>query len=307
MNKTHILDLDLQYINCCLCGEDNYDVLYKEKFSNNNNLGLASLFSCRTYHQAHLRIIRCKNCGLVYSNPTIPREEILNAYSDSLVGGFLEEKDNLELSAHRYLKRIEKYISPGRLLDIGCSAGFLIDSARKRGWDVYGVEPCKLAADFGRSELALNILNKSYSQDDFPPDYFDLITAIHVIDHVYSPALFLQGIFYNLRKKGAVFIVTHDIQSYLARALGEKFPPIDIQHTYFFSRYTLRHLLEKVGFKILEINQARITYSLRYYLEALKFVSPTSYDMINYLVNLFCISGMKITIPSGNIEVLAIK
>ena len=51
----------------------------------------------------------------------------------------------------RYAKIIAKYSKPGKVLDVGCAAGFILRGFKDSGWDVYGIEPNETMA--GYSEL----------------------------------------------------------------------------------------------------------------------------------------------------------
>jgi 2-polyprenyl-3-methyl-5-hydroxy-6-metoxy-1,4-benzoquinol methylase len=42
--------------------------------------------------------------------------------------------------AQKHFSVLQKYASPGRLLDIGCSAGFFLKVALDCGWEVLGIE-----------------------------------------------------------------------------------------------------------------------------------------------------------------------
>src|SRR5438105_1315272 len=41
---------------------------------------------------------------------------------------------------------------PGRLLDVGCAAGFFVDEAGRAGWDASGIDVSATMVDWGRRE-----------------------------------------------------------------------------------------------------------------------------------------------------------
>src|SRR5262249_36404199 len=70
----------------------------------------------------------------LYDDPAYFRD------ADSGYGDYLSAENSHRRMAARRLRWIGRYQAPGRLLDVGCAAGFFIDEARQRGWEVAGIE-----------------------------------------------------------------------------------------------------------------------------------------------------------------------
>jgi len=51
---------------------------------------------------------------------------------------------------HEKLEIIEQHVRGRKILDIGCGAGFFLKEAKNREWDVTGVEPSSLAANYAK-------------------------------------------------------------------------------------------------------------------------------------------------------------
>ena len=58
--------------------------------------------------------------------------------------GFFERLYQLvkKYTLQQKIKLIEKYVSKGKLLDIGAGTGDFLRVAQERGWQVSGIEPC---------------------------------------------------------------------------------------------------------------------------------------------------------------------
>jgi hypothetical protein len=66
----------------------------------------------------------------------------------------------------------------------------------------------------------------------------------------------------------------HNVRSLSARVLGERSPIIDIEHCYLYSPKTMKRLMQKHGFEVVEFGSATNTLSLRHFLRLLP--SPPS-------------------------------
>ena len=73
-----------------------------------------------------------------------------------------------------------------RVLDVGCGYGWLL-SALNNKWKKYGVEVSKYAGMYSKKFGNIHL----GEIENFHERNFDLITALHVIEHINKPEIFL--------------------------------------------------------------------------------------------------------------------
>ena len=222
----------LQYLNVCpLCESINLKNLY----SNVNDF----------------TIVRCLECRLVFVKERLSTEKLLGYYEadkDNPTYSDPANIANLNYYFNRLRSIIEARVRPGRVLDIGCSAGYFLDTMR--GWDCYGIEIPSTWADVARGKYGRNIHIGSLEDAEFPENYFDVIAFQDVFDHLPSPMDYLQACNRLLRPGGLVVIKVHNISCLFARLSGRRFyamiPPY---HLFYFNETTLKMALNKAGFE----------------------------------------------------------
>lgn len=142
----------------------------------------------------------------------------------------------------------------GRLLDVGCAAGFFLAEAR-RYFDVRGVELSEYSSRFAREHLGLPVFTGSLAAAGFADASFDLITLWDVIEHVPDPFDVLRECRRLLRPSGHVVLTTGDIGSGYAMRSGPNWhllaPP---WHLYYFSRRTMASMAVRAGLSIAGIS-----------------------------------------------------
>ncbi len=136
---------------------------------------------------------------------------------------------------------------PGRLLDIGCGAGALLDVAQEQGWDGVGQEISHVAAAEARAHGHPVVVGE-LSEDRFA-DWFDAATMIEVIEHIPDPRPTLTAARGLIREGGALLVTTGDLGSARARLQGVRWhyirPPL---HVSYYTRETMKRLLLTCGF-----------------------------------------------------------
>lgn len=142
---------------------------------------------------------------------------------------------------------INKYISRGTLIDVGCSTGEFLDVLKWEG-EKYGMEV---------SDHAVSIAKKKgikFDKDILSCDnFFDLIIYRGTIQHLENPILYIQKSFKALKKGGfIVFLATPNADSAYYRFF-KTLPFLDPPNNYYIpSETTLQRILTNFGFKIID-------------------------------------------------------
>lgn len=245
----------MEYVRCNLCGADDTFVRYPSTLHSSNE-GEAAAFACTSNgYGRHHTIVQCRRCGLVYTNPRLDGDQISSNYivvEDQL---YLEERAGRVLTFEHHLRPMERLTGKPngrRLLDVGCHIGIFVEIAERHGWDAWGVDPSRWAVEQGRAR-GLNVLQGTLDTVDFPPETFDVVTLWDVIEHVMDPQATLRQAHRLLKPGGLLVVHTIDIESPFARMLGGRWPWLMEMHIYYFSRRTLRMLLERCEFDVLKM------------------------------------------------------
>jgi cyclopropane fatty-acyl-phospholipid synthase-like methyltransferase/Zn ribbon nucleic-acid-binding protein len=229
--------------NCYVCGSQESRVLFvKEGF----------------------RFVECVHCGLVYVNPRLNDEETARMYSEDGRGAYYFEHFFLPSAAYRmekfYPKRldaIEKCLGrKGRLLDVGCGSGHFLLAARRRGWEVHGVELAEYAVRYARERLGLDFVQLADVLDaDYEPASFDAVTLWDVVEHVTNPRDLMRRVRELLVPGGMAFIYTPTADCFERRILGSDMVSfVGDFHPAYHTRNSLRRLVEEAGLTVADLH-----------------------------------------------------
>lgn len=213
------------------------------------------------FKKKEYQIKECNKCGHRFLEM---HDDIANhlskVYSDEYFFGgkstgypnYLDEKEILLNYGIKYAKIISKYTKPGKVLDTGCAAGFILKGFEQSGWITYGLEPNETMANYGREKLHLSISTSSLETFQ-TSQTFDLITMIGVIGHFYDVDKAIENVYRLLNPNGLVLVESWDMKSRIARIMGNKWPeysPPSVVN--WFSDETLIQLFNYYGFKIID-------------------------------------------------------
>ena len=259
----------MEYVRCNLCGAD--DPVERYPSTIEENLGPAdglaeamdwSAYACtHSGYGRHHVVVQCQKCGLVYANPRIDQHDILDTYQAVEDPLYLEEREGRVLTFEHHLKPLDRIagLPSGRpLLDVGCYTGVFVEIAARHGWDAWGVEPSRWAVEQAQA-CKLHVVQGTLDTADLPEAHFEVVTLWDVIEHLTDPRGALERVHRLLRSPeptarkpgGLVVVHTIDIESLFARLMGARWPWLMEMHIYYFSRRTLRAMLEKCGFQVL--------------------------------------------------------
>ncbi|MCW2542614.1 MAG: putative Methyltransferase type 12 [Frankiales bacterium] len=223
----------------------------------------------KDYGRALSDIGRCDRCGHMQLIQ-MPSDVILGeVYGDAADVEYVDEEEGQRATAREILGRLEEHVPPGRLLDLGCWVGFLMSEATKRGWTPTGVEPSGWASAYAREQLGLTVLNDDLMTAPLPEGGFDAVVLGDVIEHLPEPSEGLQRIATLLAPGGALVLMLPDAGSRLARMMGKRWWSVLPTHVQYFTRESMTTLLEREGWKVVELRTAPKIFTVGYYLSRL--------------------------------------
>ncbi len=292
---------------CPICGQEApYQVVYQENF--NEDLINEDIFSARRLpDRIHYRIVKCQKCGLIYSNPILEDQKIIDLYQRSKLT-YQEEIDNLKETYGYYLKRIVSLLPAKRnLLEIGCGNGFFLEEALELDFEnVFGVEPSIEAVSQAPQSIQKNIIVDAFKPGLFPDNFFDIICFFQTFDHITNPNEFLVNCYSYLKQGGLILAINHNIGAWTAKILGERCPMIDIEHSFLYDKKTFKEIFVKNDFKVQKIFDVKNNYPLYYWLRLM----PLPEKLKQVLIKVFSWSFMKklkFKIKAGNMGIIAKK
>lgn len=201
-----------------------------------------------------LDIVCCRRCHTLYTSysPWYSSEYFYLGY-------YLKpEETETPLFVKKRLKEITadfaRYRQTNRLLDLGCGAGDLLQTARKQGWQGQGLDVSSQAAKHVR-ELGFEVFEGELEAAEFPDGHFDVVTAAELVEHVFDPRALVREVVRILRPGGLFWLTTPHARGLSARLLGLKWqciwPP---EHLQLFSIAGLRALLRNAGFRDVRVD-----------------------------------------------------
>lgn len=253
------------HIACNLCGADDSTAFCPE-----NGLGL----------------VQCRQCGLVYVGDRPEPEELYALYGETYfhndesgkVGyaDYIADEPNIRRTAQRRLAFLEKFTAPGRLLDVGCAAGFFMDEAAKRGWAVEGLDVSAFAVEYTREQFGHETRHGTLTELEYEPGAFNAITMWDVIEHVPDPNAYIHRAADLLNTGGVLVLATPDVGSIPARLAGRRWVGYKLseEHIYYFAIPTLSRMLEAAGFEVVNVRHVGKYVTLRLFVDRLGMYFP---------------------------------
>jgi SAM-dependent methyltransferase len=197
----------------------------------------------------------CIACGHRHADLEVTDDHVRRVYSDEYFSGggagyanYLAEAPLLRRHGRRYARRLARFTTPGRVLDVGAAAGFVLEGLLDAGWTGTGIEPNEAMATRAANRLRVPIHRGTLI--DFPGDEtFDLLLMIQIIGHFTDLLRELEAAARHTRVGGYWLVETWDRESPAARLLGRRwheYNPPSVVH--WFSPGALRGLVRRFGF-----------------------------------------------------------
>jgi 2-polyprenyl-3-methyl-5-hydroxy-6-metoxy-1,4-benzoquinol methylase len=201
----------------------------------------------------HMRIVRCRQCDLVFVNPTFDEAHYKSVYASQAYQDIVRD---LGINSHEY--RVNRFgtervrlmsehlrVNGGapRYLDVGCSTGFVVEAARDKGWDAIGIDLNPSAIEFGRSR-GLDLRTIALEEAGFAPRTFDAVSLFDVLEHLLDPRRTLRACADLLAPGGILFLYVPNFDSASRLLMGANAHFIwPTHHLNYYTPTTMRDLM----------------------------------------------------------------
>jgi SAM-dependent methyltransferase len=239
-------------------------------------------------HKAGVDVLQCPVCALAFWQPAQGFDPaalydagyFANEHAAAGYDNYAALEPALRRTFRRRLARLSgaqqaKLLDVGapqaRLLDVGAAYGYAALEAERAGFRVVGVEISRDAGMRAQERLPGRIVRASALVLPFASRSFDVVTLWDVLEHLPDPHAAVAELARCLRPGGRLALTTGDVESLAARLSGRRWHLYTIpEHLFFFSRESLRRLLDAHGLRIESIRREGGAFPLGYLVERLR-------------------------------------
>lgn len=185
------------------------------------------------------RYFVCQSCHVIFQNPRLSDRELSDFYAKGYYRKTLnltdKQKDDDELFRAKMDSKIiqEMLGEVGSHLDVGCSRGYLLTQVGAKV--KVGIEEDTK----GVTEKGIDIYQNIR---EVPQTSFDLVTAIHTLEHVSDPLAYLRSMVKLFGKNGHLMV---EVPTWKSPG-----GPLRLAHLFHFEPDVLKLMCRQVGLRV---------------------------------------------------------
>lgn len=210
---------------------------------------------------------RCGVCDAIFLHPGLSPEEERRFYAAEFesfmsgrsgdAGGWSQPERHVAANASTVARRLrylrEVLPARGRVLEVGCSSGFMLYPLMDSGYDCVGIEPSGVFRDYlGARGVVCRDSLEALRAESIAGAGFDAIMHFFVLEHVADPEGFLRAQLAMLRPGGVLVFEVPNAADALVTifdiAAFERFY-WSVAHHWYFTEKSLGYLLDRLDCK----------------------------------------------------------
>jgi len=262
---------------CNVCSLNDYKILYQYPADHYNH-EIYETASWDGRQSIDLSIVKCNNCGLVFTNPAFKSDYLYLVYPQDII------EESIELTSYikknpKYVKlyKISKpYLVGKNLCDIGTRFGcfpYIIN--KNTNIDAFGIEynpssvQIAIKHDVNVVEGTIDTLHKIIKQKSIK--HLNNIFMDDVLEHLVDPSKDLKTIC-DLQNKGdRLFLRQMNLDSLGHKIYKDNWYYIQpAAHMYYFNKESIEKILSKNGYKVIYFYKTNLMINL--FLSVLKVI-----------------------------------
>jgi len=241
INKVH-------YANCPVC--------------NSNNINPLLTVKDHSVSKQEFVVWQCGNCSLRFTQD-VPDEASIGSYYQS--NDYISHSNTDKGLVNKLYQRVRNYtldqkanliinqtVKQGNILDLGAGIGAFLNTMKKKGWEITGIEP-----DAGARQQAKNLfnikLNETNALNELPEKSFDAVTLWHVLEHVHQLHTYVEKLRSLLKPNGKLFVAVPNYKSEDSSIYKLYWAAYDVpRHLYHFTPRSINSLMQQHGLKVID-------------------------------------------------------
>ena len=206
----------------------------------------------------------CLHCDVRYQFPGLTPEEEARFYSaefegfmasrSGAAGGWQSCESHIKANEPTRIRRMNylqaRVPAGARILEVGCSSGFMLYPFVKNGHACVGIEPSGFFSEYVRNQGIPVYASVEELVAASPAQKFDFIQHFFVLEHVSQPVSFLKSLVALLKPQGKLVFEIPNVADPLYTIYDipafERFY-WSVAHPWYFSERSLRYLLDQIG------------------------------------------------------------
>jgi 2-polyprenyl-3-methyl-5-hydroxy-6-metoxy-1,4-benzoquinol methylase len=250
------------------------------------------------------RVVRCRACGLLRTNPRPTPESMAFYYPDDY-GPYHDTRVNVSNGASSGLSawkrslttRLNSFtlgdhvppLAPGRMLEFGCASGLFLHGMAAAGWKVEGIEFAEKAAAEARS-LGYRVHTGTLEDAPEPEERYDLVVGWMVLEHLHDPIKALRKLHSWTRPGGWLVVSTPNVGAREFALFKDAWLALHLpNHLYHYTPETIARVLAEGGWQVRRVFHQRqlsnLLASLGYVLKDRGSLSGLSERLIRFPEN----------------------
>jgi len=209
------------------------------------------------YPKRNWAVYACSGCTNAY---TFPQPGQVSYDEHRFADHYQKDEPRWRSYATPILKFIGRQVPSGRLLDVGCAGGLLIDEALRLGYQAEGIEPSSVGVSYCL-QRGLQVRRGYFEADTYPSETFSVVVLAHVVEHVPDALALLRSARRVLRPNGVLCLSQTNYLGTIPKTFGRYWPYwVPQEHLVHFSPSGLRALLAKAGFEVVAHQFSSLDY-----------------------------------------------
>lgn len=256
-----------------------------------NLKGKIKIVTKTVYGRKNSAFYSCSFCQIIFQYPMLSKKDEEIFYKKEFEN-FMQKRtgkanswtkidEHLKINEANKIRRfkyLNKYTSKKeKILEIGCSSGFMLYDLKKKGSVCHGIEPSGFFQKYLKKNKIKLFPNLNYLINR--KEKYDLIMHFFVLEHIRKPKDFLMSQLKLLKKNGKIVFEIPCYQDALHQIYNiPKFERFywSVAHPWYFNENSLNFLLKKLNKKYKILKDQR--YDLSNHLYWMRYGKPGGMD-----------------------------